>query len=744
MQKSPMPFKIKLILSILLVSIVPLLISAVVNLRNSTKALEEAALLKLESVRESKNQTISRYLRGLTDNIITMAHNQMITDSVADFKTAFEADARSLTADELKKLKDYYDLEFSKEYKNKTGEEKIISDVLQTFTPATLYMQYLHIADNSHPLGSKHLLDANEKAPNYSKVHQKIHPILREYLEKYALYDIFIFDTEGNLIYTVFKELDYATNLANGPYKDSGLGLAFKEGMKIDDPKKYYINDFERYLPSYEAPASFISTPIWKDGKKIGVLAFQMPLATINEIMAENAGLGKTGETYLVGADHRLRSDIVQDKEFNLYNSFNKEKLVKTANVEKAVNDKTANEITRNYNNVEVLSSYGKIKFADFNWAIIAEQSVSEALESEKELMISYTIIILISIVAVLIVGFYISNHLSSQIESIVEQFSSSVHEVSNSNQKLELVSGVLIKSVQTQISSITESAAAMDEISAMIKNNVDSSARATELSKVAKSNVNNGKVKIDQMMHEVSEISHSYDEIQQSMETNNQNLEKISRVISEIAEKTKVINEIVFQTKLLSFNASVEAARAGESGKGFAVVAEEVGKLAQMSGQAADQIGEMLLNSQKEVQEITSITRKNISNILESGRLKVKHGETVATECKDELENILTNVDSLDSSIREISVALEEQSRGTEEVNSAMKYLEGAANETSDMTEKTKEASTTLKHQAHNLRISTQELRKLIGSKKAYEVQAITKEDDGDENINEAKFEMS
>jgi methyl-accepting chemotaxis protein len=70
-----------------------------------------------------------------------------------------------------------------------------------------------------------------------------------------------------------------------------------------------------------------------------------------------------------------------------------------------------------------------------------------------------------------------------------------------------------------------------------------------------------------------------------------NEQMSEIVKVIQEIETKTKVINDIVFQTKLLSFNASVEAARAGEQGKGFAVVAEEVGNLAQMSGNAAKEI---------------------------------------------------------------------------------------------------------------------------------------------------------
>ena len=77
---------------------------------------------------------------------------------------------------------------------------------------------------------------------------------------------------------------------------------------------------------------------------------------------------------------------------------------------------------------------------------------------------------------------------------------------------------------------------------------------------------------------------------------------------IKSIEEKTKVINDIVFQTKLLSFNASVEAARAGEQGKGFAVVAEEVGNLATMSGTSAEEISKLLESSISHIESIPSL----------------------------------------------------------------------------------------------------------------------------------------
>ncbi|MHA0111674.1 methyl-accepting chemotaxis protein, partial [Klebsiella pneumoniae] len=77
-----------------------------------------------------------------------------------------------------------------------------------------------------------------------------------------------------------------------------------------------------------------------------------------------------------------------------------------------------------------------------------------------------------------------------------------------------------------------------------------------------------------------------------------NSQLQSISNIIGEISAKTNIINDIVFKTQLLSFNASIEAARAGQHGRGFAVVAEEVGNLAQMSGNAAKEIRALLEDS--------------------------------------------------------------------------------------------------------------------------------------------------
>ena len=319
----------------------------------------------------------------------------------------------------------------------------------------------------------------------------------------------------------------------------------------------------------------------------------------------------------------------------------------------------------------------------------------------------------------VIIVSLIITTKLSNQIELVVEQFSSSAHDVQNSSQKMDLISNKLCRSVQTQISSITQSAAAMDEISAMLKNNSSSSHNASLLSGDTKSSALKGKDTVDKMVNEVKSISGSYDDIQKSIEKNNDDINKIVEVIEEIAKKTEVINEIVFQTKLLSFNASVEAARAGEAGKGFSVVAEEIANLAAISGKASQDIALMLTNSKNQVREIASSTKSHVDKIVSEGRVKILNGNSVASECMEELDNILNSVNRLDGSIQEINSAIHEQSSGVDEVNSAMKHLENATHETTDMSERSKEASEYLRNQSQELRKSIQILRKILGTKK-------------------------
>jgi methyl-accepting chemotaxis protein len=108
-------------------------------------------------------------------------------------------------------------------------------------------------------------------------------------------YDMFLITAQGEIIYTYMHESDFATNLNNGPYRNSQLAKVFHESkMSLESG----ISEFEYYEPS-NAPAAFIATPILQNGVLLGVLAFQLDVQKIYETAMDNVGLGITGETVL-------------------------------------------------------------------------------------------------------------------------------------------------------------------------------------------------------------------------------------------------------------------------------------------------------------------------------------------------------------------------------------------------------------------------------------------------------------
>ena len=181
----------------------------------------------------------------------------------------------------------------------------------------TEVLQRIYIENNPHPTGQKENLDAGLDGSFYSSAHASYHPWFRTFLRERGYYDIFLFDLDGNLVYTVFKELDYATNLNADQWKDTDLGNAFRAARESGQAGEQFFFDFKPYAPSHDAPASFISTPLFdQNGTTKGVLVFQMPIDRLNAVMQVSAGMagpakhlssGKTGSCEVILASPRNR-----------------------------------------------------------------------------------------------------------------------------------------------------------------------------------------------------------------------------------------------------------------------------------------------------------------------------------------------------------------------------------------------------------------------------------------------------
>lgn len=272
-----------------------------------------------------------------------------------------------------------------------------------------------------------------------------------------------------------------------------------------------------------------------------------------------------------------------------------------------------------------------------------------------------------------------------------------------------------LSQAATEQASSLEQTAASLEEISSMIAKSSEGSKMASTRSSESQTKAEEGRASVDQMINSMDEISQSNEAIMVQVNQSNLQMADIIKVIHQIGEKTKVINDIVFQTKLLSFNASVEAARAGEHGKGFAVVAEEVGNLAQMSGNAAREISDMLAGSISKVETIVQETKAKVESLISLGKQKVDSGVSVAKQCAEVLGEIVENVSKVSGLAHEISSASQEQAQGVAEINKAMSQMDTVTQQNAATSEETASAAEELSAQAEALKGAVEELVKTV-----------------------------
>jgi len=334
----------------------------------------------------------------------------------------------------------------------------------------------------------------------------------------------------------------------------------------------------------------------------------------------------------------------------------------------------------------------------------LAEKSASANSIAKNSIFLTL-VISLASIVISIAIAFFALRAVTDAINEVVKSlFDSSVH-VSSAAGQIASSAEELSQATTEQAASLEETAASIEEMNSMVAKNSDNANSTASTSGVSQQKASEGKVVVEKMIYSMDAINKSNGMIMDQVNYSNNRIAEIVKVIEEIGNKTKVINDIVFQTKLLSFNASVEAARAGEHGKGFAVVAEEVGNLAAMSGNAAKEIGTLLDDSLHKVNEIVIETKSKVEKLIVEGKNTVETGSLVARECGDVLEDIVKNVSSVSHMAVEIATASQEQSRGVEEITKAMGQLDQATQQNASTSQECASAAEELSAQAESLK---------------------------------------
>ncbi len=211
----------------------------------------------------AKNPTVIEAAKAFNGSLGSFRADNGIT-SVADMK---------------KEVFAYYADDFGKEYKSSTSKVPDLSGVAQKADDEAIALQYYYIIKNPEKTGEKNEFMAADDKSKWTQAHKKYHPLIEKYAhEGNGLYDLFLIDLEtGRIVYSVFKEIDFATRLIGGPYAGSGLGKAFQAVKGAADKNFTFTGKQAPYYPSYEDGALFLSVPVYDGDSKVGALIAQLP-----------------------------------------------------------------------------------------------------------------------------------------------------------------------------------------------------------------------------------------------------------------------------------------------------------------------------------------------------------------------------------------------------------------------------------------------------------------------------------
>jgi class 3 adenylate cyclase len=429
----------KLFAILVMLGAVAVLLTGLLGYMRAHDALEQTIYNQLTAARSTKARQVETYFRTIQNELTLLATSKMVVAATLEFRAAFaELEQADVPLRIRREVGDWYAAQFMPEIGRVLGKEPSIADFLPVGS-AAYYLQYHYITSNPHPTVRRKLLDDAGDGSVYSKLHATYHPLMRAAATTVGFFDFVLVDAKsGRILYTVEKEAEFATSLQSGPGRHSNVAAAVARCVASAQSSAVCLEDFAPYAPSGDAPIAFMAAPVIEQGVVIGALVAELSIDEIDKVVTGNRrwrqeGFGTTGEAYLVGADHLVRSGPRMFYE-NRERYFAELKAAGTSDAEidairrhgtPVLNQRVDTDATKaalagiegtgeiiGYRGQPTLASWGSLAIPGVNWALVAKIDSAEAFDPIYRLRQDLMIVGALALLVVVATGAWLARAL--------------------------------------------------------------------------------------------------------------------------------------------------------------------------------------------------------------------------------------------------------------------------------------------------------------------------------------------
>ena len=450
-RRRSLSLRVRLTWTLVGVSLLAVSTLGLINYFQSQDLLEETVQGQLESTAAGRSSAIENGLERVQAQVAALARDEGVVQALERLTAGFEnvEQTRTLSAAEEAELRRFYEENLLGLFEEADITPPPLDELLPT-TAAGRYLQYQYIVENPFPADERRRLDMADDGSVYSSVHGEEHPFLRGLAETAGgtlESDLLLIESASDqAVYTVDKQIDFATDFTDGPYSDTELAMTVDRRLSEAAVGEAIVVDYDPWLPAGGSPTLFVAASIRSDREVIGALVLEVPAEALTALMTaggqfSDIGLGRTGESYVVGDDRLMRSDsrLYSEDPDAYLDEFRSEgypessaALIEfadsTAFIQPVDNDAVSTAldgdeftgVTTSYLGDETLTAAMPVGVDGLDWVVVAEVKTSETDNALNEYLDRILVIIAVVIPLVALVAFFLSRALTRPIPPLV------------------------------------------------------------------------------------------------------------------------------------------------------------------------------------------------------------------------------------------------------------------------------------------------------------------------------------